>query len=219
MIIDDIVTEVTKIQNSINAIKEALKTKGVTSQGKLNKFADEIKSIKGFPYSDNLLVATNNAIGLGLTDEEVRKAIHDFTFNNVEVDNSGISVPVNKYKNNKTIKPIHTYFSVNTINNQAFNGSNLRKLTAPLATKIGPQTFENCEELEELNLGSFVYKPGGTTSFSLRNCPKFKKLIINDNSDITIADYRLKLSVANNTFEIYTNSGKKYNRNTFRFEE
>ena len=56
------------------------------------------------------------------------------------------------------------------------------------------------------------------TSFSLRNCPKFKKLIINDNSDISIADYRLKLSVANNTFEIYTNSGRKYNRSTFRFE-
>ncbi len=50
MIIDDIVAEVAKIQDSMNAIKEALKTKGVTSQGKLNKFAEEIKSITAAAY-------------------------------------------------------------------------------------------------------------------------------------------------------------------------
>ena len=218
MIIDDIVAEVAKIQDSMNAIKEALKTKGVTSEGKLNKFADEIKSIKGFPYSDLILVAINNAIGLGLTDEEVRKVINDFTINNVEVDMTNISISPGKYRNNKTIKPIHTYFRVNTINDMAFNGSNLRKLTSPLTTKIGTKTFENCSELEELNLGSFVYKSGVFTSFSLKNCPNFKKLIVSDDSDITMLDYRNKLAVANNTFEIYTYSGKKYNKNTNKFE-
>ena len=35
MIIDDIVAEVAKIQNNMNAIKEALKTKGVYFEGKL----------------------------------------------------------------------------------------------------------------------------------------------------------------------------------------
>lgn len=218
MIIDDIVTEVTKIQNIMNAIKEALKAKGVTSEGKLYKFAEEIKKIKGYPYSDAMLVAISNAINMGLTDEEVTKAIDDFRLNNVEIDMTNIFIPVNKYKNNKTIKPIHTYFRVNTINQQAFNGSNLKKLISPLTTKIAPNTFENCSELEELNLGSFVYKPGINTSFSLKNCPKFKKLIVNDDSDITMSDYRNKLAVANNTFEIYTNSGKKYNKSLYRFE-
>ena len=218
MIIDDIVTEVTKIQNIMNAIKEALKDKGVTSEGKLYKFAEEIKKIKGYPYSDAMLVAISNAINMGLTDEEVTKAIDDFRLNNVEIDMTNISIPANKYKNNKTIKPIHTYFRVDTINQQAFNGSNLRKLIAPLATKIAPNAFENCSELEELNLGSFVYKNGLFTSFSLKNCPKFKKLIVSDNSNITMLDYRNKLAVANNTFEIYTYSGKKYNKSTYSFE-
>lgn len=218
MIIDDIVTEVTKIQNSINAIKEAINSKGVTSEGKLSKFADEIKKIKGFPFSDTMLVAISNAIGLGLTDEEVTKGIIDFSHNIIEIDNTNISVPSNKYKDNKTIKPIHTYFRVQKIDQQAFNGSNLRKLIAPLVTKIVPNAFENCSELEELNLGSFVYKYGLLTSFSLKNCPKFKKLIVSDNSDITMSDFRSKLAVANNTFEIYTYSGKKYNKVTYRFE-
>lgn len=218
MIIDDIVTEVTKIQNSINAIKEALKAKGVTSEGKLNKFAEEIKSIKGFPYSDTLLVAISNAINLGLTDEEVTKAIAEFTTSKAEINLTDTVIPNNKYKDNKTIKPIHVYFRATTINIQAFYGSNLKKINAPLVTKIAMNAFENCSELEELRLGSYNYKTGLNTSFSLRNCPNVKKLILGDDSEISAADYRNRLAINSRDIEIYTNNGRKYNRSTFRFE-
>ena len=218
MIIDDIVTEVTKIQNSINAIKEALKAKGVTSEGKLNKFSDEIKKINGFPYSDTMLVSISNAINLGLTDEEVTKAIAEFTTSKAEINLTDTVIDNNKYKDNKTIKPIHVYFRATTINNLAFNGSNLKKITAPLVTKIAMNAFENCSELEELRLGSFNYQTGLNTSFSLRNCRNVKKLILGDNSNIIMSDYTTKLAYGNPNIEIYTNSGKKYNRNTFRFE-
>lgn len=217
MIIDDIVTEVTKIQNSINAIKEALKARGVTSEGKLNKFAEEIKSIKGFPYSDTLLVSISNAINLGLTDEEVTKAIAEFTTSKAEINLTDTVIPNNKYKDNKNIKPIHVYFRATTINNLAFNGSNLKKITAPLVTKIAMNAFENCSELEELRLGSFNYQTGLNTSFSLRNCRNVKKLILGDNSNIIMSEYN-RLAYGNPNIEIYTNSGKKYNKNTFKFE-
>lgn len=218
MIIDDIVTEVTKIQNSINAIKEALKAKGVTSEGKLNKFSDEIKKINGFPYSDTLLVSISNAINLGLTDEEVTKAIAEFTTSKAEINLTDTVIPNNKYKDNKTIKPIHVYFRATTINNLAFNGSNLKKITAPLVTKIAMNAFENCSELEELRLGSYNYQTGLNTSFSLRNCRNVKKLILGDNSNIIMSEYTTKLAYGNPNIEIYTNSGKKYNKNTYRFE-
>lgn len=216
--VESVLNELKKFETHITNIGDAIIEKGVQSRRKLYDFAEEIKKIKKHPYSDTMLVAISNAIGIGFTDEEVTKAITDFMINNSEVNFMDTSIPVNKYKNNKTIKPLHTYFRVTTINNYAFNGSNLRKLTSPLTTKIGPMTFENCSELEELNLGSFVYKPGIDTSFSLKNCPKFKKLIVSDNSDITMSDYRNKLAVANNTFEIYSYSGKKFNKNTYRFE-
>lgn len=217
MIIDDIVTEVTKIQNSINAIKEALKAKGVTSEGKLNKFSDEIKKINGFPYSDTLLVSISNAINLGLTDEEVTKAIAEFTTSKAEINLTDTVIDNNKYKDNKTIKPIHVYFRATTINNLAFNGSNLKKITAPLVTKIAMNAFENCSELEELRLGSYNYQTGLSTSFSLRKCRNVKKLILGDNSNIIMSEYN-KLAYDNPNIEIYTNSGKKYNKNTFKFE-
>lgn len=218
MIIDDIITEVTKIQNSINAIKEALKAKGVTSEGKLNKFANEIKLINGFPYSDTMLVSISNAINLGLTDEEVTKAIAEFTTSKAEINLTDTVIDNNKYKDNKNIKPIHVYFRATTINNLAFNGSNLKKITAPLVTKIAMNAFENCTDLEELRLGSYNYQTGLNTSFSLRNCRNVKKLILGDNSNIIMSEYITKLAYGNPNIEIYTNSGKKYNKNTYRFE-
>lgn len=218
MIIDDIVTEVTKIHNSINAIKEALKAKGVTSEGKLNKFSDEIKLIKGFPYSDTMLTTISNAINLGLTDEEVTKAIAEFTTSKAEINLTDTVIDNNKYKDNKNIKPIHVYFRATTINNLAFNGSNLKKITAPLVTKIAMNAFENCSDLEELRLGSYNYQTGLSTSFSLRNCRNVKKLILGDNSNIIMSEYTTKLAYGNPNIEIYTNSGKKYNKNTYRFE-
>lgn len=51
MAINDLINEVNSIQTKKQAIKEAITAKGVTSEGKLSKFADEIKQIStGEPY-------------------------------------------------------------------------------------------------------------------------------------------------------------------------
>lgn len=97
----------------------------------------------------------------------------------------------------------------------AFSGSNLQKLTAPLAKKIAISAFQNCKSLEELNLGSYNYGPGN--QFVLHGCP-IKKLVVGDNSVITSGDYHTKLSNTSKDIEIYTYSGKKYNKSTYRFE-
>lgn len=217
MIIDDIVTEITKIQNSMNAIKEALKTKGVTSQGKLNKFADEIKSITAAaPINETILTAINNAINLGLEEKEVVAAVNNYVAGHVEIDLTSTDIPNNKYKNNTTIKTIHVYFRAESIGAYAFSRSNLKKLTAPLVKKIMPGAFDYCGDLEELNLGSYDYKPGNT--FTLVGCSNMKKLVVGDNSVITPGDYNGKITINNKNIEIYTYSGKKYNKNTYRFE-
>lgn len=217
MNIQDIINEVNSIQSKKEAIKEAINSKGVTSEGKLSKFADEIKKINGFPYSDTMLVSISNAINLGLTDEEVTKAIAEFTTSKAEINLTDTVIPNNKYKDNKNIKPIHVYFRATAINNLAFNGSNLKKITAPLVTKIAMNAFENCSDLEELRLGSYNYQTGLNSSFSLKNCRNVKKLILGDNSNIIMSEYN-RLAYGNPNIEIYTNSGKKYNKNTFKFE-
>ena len=216
--VESVLNELKKFETHITNIGDAIIEKGVQSSRKLYDFAKEIKKIKGYPYSDAMLLAISNAIGVGLTDEEVTKAINDFKINSIEDDSTSTSIVYNKYKNNKNIKPIHIYSNVNTIQNSAFNGSNLRKLTAPNVTRIGIGVFDNCTELEELKLSSFNYKNSIGYNFSLNNCPKFKKLVVGDNSEISTMNFTTKLAVANDTFEIYTYSGKKYNKSTYRFE-
>lgn len=215
---NNVIAEIRKLNTSIKNIGDAIVVKGVPSAHKLYSFAEEIKKIKGAPVSDTMLDTINSAIEIGLTDEEVTKAINDFKINSIEDDSTSTSIVYNKYKDNKNIKPIHIYSNVNTIQNSAFNGSNLRKLTAPNVTRIGIGVFDNCTELEELNLSSFNYKNGIGYNFSLNNCPKFKKLVVGDDSEISTMNFTTKLAVANDTFEIYTASGKKYNKSTYRFE-
>lgn len=216
--VESVLAELKKFETHITNIGDAIIEKGVQSSRKLYDFAKEIKKIKGFPYSDIMLVSISNAINMGLTDEEITKAIGDFTVSKVEINFTETVIPNNKYKDNKNIKPIHVYFRATTINNLAFNGSNLKKINAPLVTKIAMNAFENCKDLEELNLGSFNYKTGMNTSFSLRNCPNVKKLILGNDSNIIMSEYTTRLAYGNPHIEIYTNDGKKYNKSTYRFE-
>ena len=217
MIIDDIVAEVAKIQDSINAIKEALKTKGVTSQGKLNKFAEEIKSITAAaPINENILAAANSMLNLGFTEEEVAKSINDYIKSHALIDLTTTAITNNQFRNNKTLALRQVYFRLELIGMGAFVNSNIKILKAPLVKKIAPNAFQDCQDLEELNLGSYEFN--SSNNFYLQGCRNMKKLVVGDNSKIMASEYS-KIAITNKNIEIYTNSGKKYNRNTFRFEE
>ena len=216
--IEDALNEIKKFNTHIKNIGDALISKNIQTQNKLYLFAEEIKKIKVNTFADETLVAISNVLNVGFTEEELRGALGNFLQQNLEYNMTATDVAINQYKDNKKIKPIHIYARATAINNLAFNGSNLKKITAPLVTKIAMNAFENCSELEELSLGSYNYKTGLNSSFSLKNCPKVKKLVLGNNSEISSFDYTSKLSYSSKSIEIYTNDGKKYNKITNRFE-
>jgi len=216
--IEDVLNEIKKFNTHIKNIGDALISKNIQTQNKLYLFAEEIKKIKVNTFADETLVAISNVLNVGFTEEELRGALGNFLQQNLEYNMTATDVAINQYKDNKKIKPIHIYARATAINNLAFNGSNLKKITAPLVTKIAMNAFENCSELEELSLGSYNYKTGLNSSFSLKNCPKVKKLVLGNNSEISLFDYTSKLSYSSKSIEIYTNDGKKYNKTTNRFE-
>lgn len=216
MIIDDIVAEVAKIQDSMNAIKEALKTKGVTSQGKLNKFAEEIKSITAAaPINEAILAAVNSMLNLGFTEEEVAKSINDYIKSHALIDLTTTAITNNQFRNNTSLALRQVYFRLESIGMGAFVNSNIKILKAPLVKKIAPNAFQDCQDLEELNLGSYEFN--SRNSFYLQGCRNMKKLVVGDNSVIMPSEYS-KITITNKNIEIYTYSGKKYNKNTYRFE-
>ena len=216
--IEAVLNEIKKFNTHIKNIGNALISKNIQTQNKLYLFAEEIKKIKVNTFADETLVAISNVLNVGFTEEELRGALSNFLQQNLEYNITATDVAINQYKDNKKIKPIHIYARATAINNLAFNGSNLKKITAPLVTKIAMNAFENCSELEELSLGSYNYKTGLNSSFSLKNCPKVKKLVLGNNSEISLFDYTSKLSYSSKSIEIYTNDGKKYNKTTNRFE-
>ena len=216
--IEDVLNEIKKFNTHIKNIGDALISKNIQTQNKLYLFAEEIKKIKVNTFANETLVAISNVLNVGFTEEELRGALGNFLQQNLEYNMTATDVAINQYKDNKKIKPIHIYARATAINNLAFNGSNLKKITAPLVTKIAMNAFENCSELEELSLGSYNYKTGLNSSFSLKNCPKVKKLVLGNNSEISLFDYTSKLSYSSKSIEIYTNDGKKYNKTTNRFE-
>lgn len=216
--IEDVLNEIKKFNTHIKNIGDALISKNIQTQNKLYLFAEEIKKIKVNTFADETLVAISNVLNVGFTEEELRGALGNFLQQNLEYNMTATDVAINQYKDNKKIKPIHIYARATAINNLAFNGSNLKKITAPLVTKIAMNAFENCSELEELSLGSYNYKTSLNSSFSLKNCPKVKKLVLGNNSEISLFDYTSKLSYSSKSIEIYTNDGKKYNKTTNRFE-
>lgn len=216
--IEDVLNEIKKFNTHIKNIGDALISKNIQTQNKLYLFAEEIKKIKVNTFADETLVAISNVLNVGFTEEELRGALGNFLQQNLEYNMTATDVAINQYKDNKKIKPIHIYARATAINNLAFNGSNLKKITAPLVTKIAMNAFENCSELEELSLGSYNYKTGLNSSFSLKNCPKVKKLVLGNNSEISLFDYTSKLSYSSKSIEIYTNDGKKYNKTTYQFE-
>ena len=216
--IEDVLNEIKKFNTHIKNIGDALISKNIQTQNKLYLFAEEIKKNKVNTFADETLVAISNVLNVGFTEEELRGALGNFLQQNLEYNITATDVAINQYKDNKKIKPIHIYARATAINNLAFNGSNLKKITAPLVTKIAMNAFENCSELEELSLGSYNYKTGLNSSFSLKNCPKVKKLVLGNNSEISLFDYTSKLSYSSKSIEIYTNDGKKYNKTTNRFE-
>lgn len=216
--IEDVLNEIKKFNTHIKNIGDALISKNIQTQNKLYLFAEEIKKIKVNTFADETLIAISNVLNVGFTEEELRGALGNFLQQNLEYNMTATDVAINQYKDNKKIKPIHIYARATAINNLAFNGSNLKKITAPLVTKIAMNAFENCSELEELSLGSYNYKTDLNSSFSLKNCPKVKKLVLGNNSEISSFDYTSKLSYSSKSIEIYTNDGKKYNKTTNRFE-
>lgn len=82
MAINDLINEVNSIQTKKQAIKEAITSKGVTSEGKLSKFADEIKKISSsepYWYMINRIRHENGNEGVCIRTNNFNRAVGRIT--------------------------------------------------------------------------------------------------------------------------------------------
>ena len=82
MAIQDLINEVNSIQTKKQAIKEAITAKGVTSEGKLSKFADEIKKISSsepYWYMINRIRHENGNEGVCIRTNNFNRTVNRIT--------------------------------------------------------------------------------------------------------------------------------------------
>lgn len=82
MAIQDLINEVNSIQTKKQAIKEAITAKGVTSEGKLSKFADEIKKISSsepYWYMINRIRHENGNEGVCIRTNNFNRVVRQIT--------------------------------------------------------------------------------------------------------------------------------------------
>ena len=140
MAINDLINEVNSIQTKKQAIKEAITAKGVTSEGKLSKFADEINKITTSEpdwYIVNKIRHENGNEGLYIRTSD-KDAINASKYQMVEIgggvtrDNSINSSFNSKYNDefgitNGTYFPretVYRSFTTRDSSNVVFNGHN-----------------------------------------------------------------------------------------------
>lgn len=76
-IIGDLMAELDKFGGHITNIRDAIQSKGVSSEGKFSKFAEEITSIsRSSPY-DKFSGAIERAKFMGYSDEDIMKVLND----------------------------------------------------------------------------------------------------------------------------------------------
>lgn len=81
-IINDLMGELDKFGGHITQIRDAIQSKGVTSEGKLFKFAEEINSIEPASTYGYILDAVKGAYSKGYSDSELVEIINNLANKN-----------------------------------------------------------------------------------------------------------------------------------------
>lgn len=136
-IINDLMNELDKFGGHITQIRDAIQSKGVTSEGKLFKFAEEIKSIEPASTYGYILDAVKGAYSKGYSDSEIVGIINNLANKNQPPQPQPGPNPA----------PTFDAATATEIPARQFYGkSDLEgELTCPNVVKVGAEAFVGCE--------------------------------------------------------------------------
>lgn len=215
VIINDLMEELNKFGGHITQIRDAIQSKGVSSEGKLFKFAEEINSIEPASTYAYVLDAVKRANAKGYSDTEVVE-----TLNNLK-DKNTPQPPVPQPKPNfdpatATEIPARQFYgrgdlegeldcpNVIKVGAEAFVGTDYNIVKLPKAAEIDRDAFRY-SNIKILYLPSFVWKDG---NLALDNS-SYAKYMLNK---IVVADESVPpsdISFNKVDFEVYNHDETK----------
>lgn len=226
-IINDLMGELDKFGGHITQIRDAIQSKGVTSEGKLFKFAEEINRIEPASTYGYILDAVKGAYSKGYSDSEIVGIINTLANKNQ---------PPQPQPGPNPVPTFDAATATEILPKQFYGKSDLEgELTCPNVIKVGAEAFVGTEynivkllkateidkdafrysNIKVLYIPSFVWK-GGNLDLGNNNYPKYmlNKIIVADGSvppsDIGI--YKVDFEVYNHDetkkWDIYSNVWK-----------
>lgn len=189
----DLMAELDKSGGHITQIRDAIQAKGVTSEGKLFKFAEEINSIESASTYAYVLDAVKRANNKGYSDSEVVD-----TLNNLQDKNqppkpepqpdhnfdaaTATEIPARQFYGRSDLEGLLECPNVVKVGAEAFIGTDYNIVKLPKATEIDKEAFRY-SNIKVLYIPNFVWKDGNL-DLGNNNYPKYmlNKIVVADES-------------------------------------
>lgn len=226
-IINDLMGELDKFGGHITQIRDAIQSKGVTSEGKLFKFAEEINSIEPASTYGYILDAVKSANAKGYSDSEIVGIINNLAIKNQPPQPqpgpnpaptfdaaTATEIPTRQFYGKSDLEGELTCPNVVKVGAEAFVGCEYSVVKLPKASDIHVDSFVG-SEIKILEIPSFVWKEDNLNlQDKFLNRYGLNKIVVADES-IPPSD----IDKNKNDMEIYNHdSSKKWNVYTKMWE-
>lgn len=168
-IIGDLMGELDKFGGHITQIRDAIQSKGVTSEGKLFKFAEEIDSIEPASTYGYILDAVKGANAKGYSDSELVGIINNLANKNQPPQPqpgpnpapafdaaTATEIPARQFYGKSELEGALTCPNVVKVGAEAFIGCEYSVVTLPKASEIDKEAFK-FSQIKVLSIPSFVW--------------------------------------------------------------
>lgn len=195
VIINDLMGELDKFGGHITQIRDAIQAKGVTSEGKLFKFAEEINRIEPASTYGYILDAVKGAYSKGYSDSEIVGIINNLANKNQPPQPqpgpnpaptfdaaTATEIPARQFYGRSDLEGELTCPNVVKVGADAFYGTEYNVVKLPKATDIDIDAFRY-SNIKVLYIPSFVWR-GNNLKLDNSSYPTYmlNKIVVADES-------------------------------------
>lgn len=171
VVVNDLMGELNSFGGHITEIQKAIESKGVTSEGKLFKFAEEIRQIEGVTSYREIISAVERAYKKGYNETDITSMLEDLADKNpkpkpdIPVPNGDFNADTateilpKQFYGKSDLEGALTCPNVTKVGAKAFVGCEYSVVTLPKATEIDKEAFRY-SNIKVLYIPSFVWKDG-----------------------------------------------------------
>ena len=193
-IINDLMGELDKFGGHITQIRDAIQSKGVSSEGKLFKFAEEINSIEPASTYGYILDAVKGAYSKGYSDSDIVGIINNLANKNQPPQPqpgpnpaptfdaaTATEIPAGQFQGRRDLEGELICPHVIKVGANAFTGCEYSIANLPQATDINKDAFKG-SYITLLEIPKFIWKDSNLDLMGAYNLFRINTIVVADES-------------------------------------